>query len=118
VGAKLPLRFEPESSGTGSFLTDFSAFSSRIAPSRSSSTSVALGPTDFNERETTHFGWPPRRREGVLLCIPLRMIVVPIMHDLIHLATVHTACLPLGKGMVSGVKKLQSFSPAKIISLN
>ena len=34
-----------------------SAFSSRIAPSRSSSTSVALGPTDFNERETTHFGW-------------------------------------------------------------
>src|SRR5205809_8147104 len=34
-----------------------SAFSSRIAPSRSSSTSLALGPTDFNERETTHFGW-------------------------------------------------------------
>ena len=25
--------------------------------SRSPSTSVALGPTDFNERETTHFGW-------------------------------------------------------------
>jgi hypothetical protein len=23
----------------------------------SSSTSVALGPTDFNERDTTHFGW-------------------------------------------------------------
>src|SRR6476619_2120608 len=34
-----------------------SAFSSRIAPSRSSPTSLALGPTDFNERETTHFGW-------------------------------------------------------------
>src|SRR4249919_2757816 len=34
-----------------------SAFSLRIAPSRSSSTSLALGPTDFNERETTHFGW-------------------------------------------------------------
>ena len=33
-----------------------SAFSSRIARSRSSSTSLALGPTDFNERETTHFG--------------------------------------------------------------
>ena len=34
-----------------------SAFSLRIAPSRSSATSVALGPTDFNVRETTHFGW-------------------------------------------------------------
>src|SRR5688572_17934295 len=34
-----------------------SVFSSRIAPSRSASTSLALGPTDFNERETTHFGW-------------------------------------------------------------
>src|SRR4051794_10389797 len=38
---------------------------------------------------------PPRRSEGVLLCIPLRMIVVPITHDLIHLAAVHTACLSL-----------------------
>src|SRR4051794_18468179 len=38
---------------------------------------------------------PPRRREGMLLCIPLRMIVVPITHDLIHLAAVHTACLSL-----------------------
>src|SRR4029450_6992302 len=38
---------------------------------------------------------PPRRREGVLLRIPLRMIVVPITHDLIHLAAVHTACLSL-----------------------
>src|SRR5262245_39602782 len=36
---------------------------------------------------------PPRRREGVFLRIPFRMIVVPITHDLIHLATVHTACL-------------------------
>src|SRR5262245_27807134 len=38
---------------------------------------------------------PPRRREGVFLCIPLRMIVIPVAHDLIHLATVHTTCLPL-----------------------
>src|SRR5881398_2119068 len=38
---------------------------------------------------------PPRRREGVFLCIPFRMIVVPVTHDLIHLATVHTARLPL-----------------------
>jgi hypothetical protein len=38
---------------------------------------------------------PPRRREGVFLCIPLRMIVVPIAHDLVHLATVHTAGLAL-----------------------
>jgi hypothetical protein len=38
---------------------------------------------------------PPRRREGVLLCIPFRMIVVPVPHDLIHVATVHTARLPL-----------------------
>jgi phosphohistidine phosphatase len=28
-----------------------------IAASRSSSTSLALGPTVFNERETTHFDW-------------------------------------------------------------
>src|SRR5512147_939783 len=38
---------------------------------------------------------PPRRREGVFLCIPFRMIVVPVAHDLIHLATVHTAREPL-----------------------
>src|SRR5262249_50787635 len=38
---------------------------------------------------------PPRRSEGVCLCIPLRMIVVPVTHDLIDLATVHTARLPL-----------------------
>ena len=41
------------------------AFSSRIAASRSSSTSLAMGPTDFNERETTHFRWsatPTQRR--------------------------------------------------------
>ena len=38
---------------------------------------------------------PPGRREGVFVCIPFRMIFVPVTHDLIHLATVHTACLPL-----------------------
>jgi hypothetical protein len=38
---------------------------------------------------------PPRRREGVFLCIPFRMIVIPVTHDLIHLATVDTAGLPL-----------------------
>src|SRR5205823_2026013 len=38
---------------------------------------------------------PPRRREGVFVCIPFRMIVVPVTHDLIHLATVDTARLPL-----------------------
>src|SRR5918995_156804 len=38
---------------------------------------------------------PPRRRKGVLLCIPFRMIGIPVTHDLIHLATVHTAGLPL-----------------------
>src|SRR6516164_1094193 len=38
---------------------------------------------------------PPRRSKGVLLCIPLGMIVVPVTHDLIHFATVHTARLPL-----------------------
>src|ERR687889_450095 len=38
---------------------------------------------------------PPRRREGVFLCIPFRMIVVPVTHDLIHLTTVDTARLPL-----------------------
>jgi hypothetical protein len=38
---------------------------------------------------------PPCRREGVFLCIPFRMIVVPVPHDLIHLATVDAARLPL-----------------------
>ena len=38
---------------------------------------------------------PPRRREGVFLCNPFRMIVVPITHDLIHVTTVDTARLPL-----------------------
>lgn len=38
---------------------------------------------------------PPRRREGVFLCIPFRMIVIPVTHNLIHLATVDTARLPL-----------------------
>src|SRR6266436_8176356 len=38
---------------------------------------------------------PPHRRESVFICIPFRMIVVPVAHDLIHVATVHTARLPL-----------------------
>src|SRR5262249_23483327 len=38
---------------------------------------------------------PPRRGEGALVCFPFTMIVVPVPHDLIHLATVHTAGLPL-----------------------
>src|SRR5262245_14483098 len=38
---------------------------------------------------------PPRRREGALPCIPFRVIGVPVAHDLIHLATVHTARLLL-----------------------
>src|SRR5688572_6120025 len=38
---------------------------------------------------------PPRRREGAFRRVPFRMIVVPITHDLIHLAAVDTARLPL-----------------------
>jgi len=38
---------------------------------------------------------PPRHSEGVFGCTPLRMIVIPVTHDLIHLATVDTARLPL-----------------------
>src|SRR5690606_10946345 len=37
----------------------------------------------------------PRHREGVFLCIPVRMIVIPVTHDLIHFATIDTARLPL-----------------------
>ena len=33
------------------------AFIPRIAASMLSPTSVALRPTDFNERDMTHFGW-------------------------------------------------------------
>ena len=36
---------------------------------------------------------PPRRREGVFLCIPFRM-TVPVTHDLIHQATVRARGLP------------------------
>src|SRR5688572_14514332 len=38
---------------------------------------------------------PPRRGEGAFICIPFRMLVVPVTHDLVHLATVDTARLPL-----------------------
>src|SRR5919199_446899 len=38
---------------------------------------------------------PPCCREGAFFFIPFRMIVVPITHDLVHFATVHTACQPL-----------------------
>src|SRR3990170_4654788 len=38
---------------------------------------------------------PPCRREGLFFCIPFRMIVVPVTHDFIHLATGDAARLPL-----------------------
>src|SRR5262245_59824146 len=38
---------------------------------------------------------PPSRREAEFFSIPFRMILVPVTHDLIHLATVHTARLLL-----------------------
>src|SRR5690606_39193491 len=38
---------------------------------------------------------PPRRREGVFLCTPVRMIVIPVTHDLIHLTAVDASDLPL-----------------------
>ena len=67
--------------------------SARAAPSRRHSrTSVALGPTDFNERDTTHFGWlrhtAAKSRSSAL---PLGMVFVPITHDLVRAATIHTA---------------------------
>src|SRR5260370_25379468 len=34
---------------------------------------------------------PPRHRELVFLRTPLRTVFVPITHDLVHAATVHTA---------------------------
>ena len=64
----------------------------RASSSRSSSTSVALGPTDFSERDTTHFGWlrhaATKSRSSTS---PLRTIFVPIAHGLIQAATVDTA---------------------------
>src|SRR5512138_382988 len=89
------VRLRAKSGPATSISPSRSAFSLRIAPSRSSSTSLALEPTDFNERDDPFRLVPPRRREGVLRCIPFRMIVVPVTHDLIHLATVHAARLPL-----------------------
>lgn len=51
-----------------------------------------MGPTAFRERDTTHFGWlhhaaAKSRSSGV----SFRMVFVPIAHDLIHAAAVHTA---------------------------
>ena len=59
----------------------------------SPSTSVALGPTDFSERDTTRFGWlrHAAAREVAELRAPLRTVFVPNTHDLVHAATVHTA---------------------------
>jgi hypothetical protein len=37
-----------------------------------------LGPTAFNERETTHFGWFRHAAAKAFRCIPFRMIVVPV----------------------------------------
>ncbi len=58
----------------------------------SSSTSVALGPTDFNVRDTTHFGWLRHAAaKSCSSCAPIRAVFVPITHYLVHAATVHTA---------------------------
>src|SRR5262245_48521089 len=34
---------------------------------------------------------PPHRRKVAILCVPIRKIIVPITHDLVHAATVHGA---------------------------
>src|SRR6202030_128295 len=34
---------------------------------------------------------PPRRSEVVILRVPVRKVLVPIAHDLVHAATVHKA---------------------------
>jgi hypothetical protein len=38
----------------------------------------------------------PRRREGAFLGIPFGVLVVPVTHDLVHSAAIHTAHLKLG----------------------
>jgi hypothetical protein len=38
---------------------------------------------------------PPRRREGSLVCIPFRLVVVPVTHDFVHVAAVDAARLTL-----------------------
>jgi hypothetical protein len=68
------------------------AFNPPIAASRSSTTSVALGPTAFNERDTTHFGLlrhaAAKSRSSAT---PIRLIFVSVAHHLVHAATVHDA---------------------------
>jgi hypothetical protein len=69
-----------------------SAFSLRITASTSSATSVALGPIDLSERDTTHFGWfrhtAAKSRSSA---VPVRKVFVPITHYLVHAATVDNA---------------------------
>ena len=50
-----------------------------------------MGPTDFSERDTTHFGWLRHAAAKSVPPRPTQKVFVPIAHDLIHSATVHTA---------------------------
>jgi hypothetical protein len=68
-----------------------SAFSLRTNASTWLPTRAALAPTDFSERKATHFGCVRRCREVVLYGAPLRPIIVPVAHHLVHATTVQAA---------------------------
>ena len=57
---------------------------------------LGVGPNRLQRARDNPFRLvPPRRCKGVFLCVPFRMLVVPVTHDLIDSAAVHTARLRL-----------------------
>jgi hypothetical protein len=55
-------------------------------------TSVALGPTNVKECDATHFGFG-RPDLGVIMLdlVPIRLVLIPVTHDLIHASAVEKA---------------------------
>ena len=70
-----------------------SAFRPRTAALDVTSTSVALGPTDFNVRDTTHFRWPRHAVANSRSSAPHSGCLVPVAHHFVHPAAVDAARL-------------------------
>ena len=84
--------FQPGRSRPLQFPQRARAFSPRIAASMSSSKRVALG-ADRLQRARDDPLWPapPCRRVVVFVRLPVRLVFVPITHDLVHAAAVDHA---------------------------
>ena len=85
------VRHAAKSGPATSMTPSTSAFRRRAKASRSWPTSVALAPTDFSERDATHFGCVRHAAANHARSRPLRSILVPVAHHLVHATTVQTA---------------------------